>query len=76
MSLRPPPKVSLRHDHDWTRGKVQLCSTVDQLPEGKVVRQSRGEVQHETFSEPTQPIQKPIRDRSWQPEDTQWDDCC
>ena len=21
MSPRPPPKVSLRHDHDWTRGK-------------------------------------------------------
>ena len=20
MSLRPPPKISLRHDHDWTRG--------------------------------------------------------
>ena len=22
MSPRPPPKISLRHDHDWTRGKV------------------------------------------------------
>ena len=32
---------------------------------------SRGEVQHETFSQPTQPIPKPIRDRSRQPEDTQ-----
>ena len=21
MSPRPPPKISLRHDHDWTRGK-------------------------------------------------------
>ena len=42
MSPRPPPKISLRHDHDWTRGKVQLGSTVDQQPEGKVVRQSRG----------------------------------
>ena len=29
MSPRPPPKISLRHDHDWTRGKVQLGSTVD-----------------------------------------------
>ena len=54
MSPRPPPKISLRHDHDWTRGKVQLGSTVDQQPEGKVVRQSRGEVQHATFS-PTNP---------------------
>ena len=24
LSPRPPPKISLRHDHDWTRGKVQL----------------------------------------------------
>ena len=23
MSPWPPPKISLRHDHDWTRGKVQ-----------------------------------------------------
>ena len=71
MSPRPPPKISLRHDHDWTRGKVQLGSTVDQQPEGKVVRQSRGEVQNATFSQLTQPIPKPICDRSGQPEDTQ-----
>ena len=71
MSPRPPSKISLRHDHDWTRGKVPLGSTVDQQPEGKVVRQSRGEVQHATFSQLTQPIPKPICDRSGQPEDTQ-----
>ena len=71
LSFRPPPKISLRHDHDWTRGKVPFCSTVDQQPEGKVVRQSRGEVQHATFSQLTQPIPKPICDRSGQPEDTQ-----
>ena len=71
MSPRPPPKISLRHDHDWTRGKVQLGSTVDQQPEGKVVRQSRGEVQHATFSQLTQSIPKPICDRSGQPEDMQ-----
>ena len=58
------------HDHDWTRGKVQLGSTVDQQPVGKVVRQSRGEVQHATFSQPTQPILKSICDRLGQPEDT------
>ena len=63
MSPRPPPKISLIHDHEWTRGKVQLGSTVDQQPEGDVVRQSRGEVQHETFSQPTQPKPKPICDR-------------
>ena len=70
MSPRPLPKISLRHDHDWTRAKVQLGSTVDKQPEGKVVRQSRGEVQHEMFSQPSQPIPKPIRDRSGQLEDT------
>ena len=57
MSPRPPPKISLRHDHDWTRGNVQLGSTVEQQPVGKIVRQSRGEVQHATFSpiDPTNP---------------------
>ena len=71
MSLRPPPKISLGHDYDWTKGKVQLGSTVDQQPEGKVVPQSRGEVQHATFSQLTQPIPKPICDRSGQLEDMQ-----
>ena len=71
MSPRQPPKISLRHDHDWTRGKVQLGSTVDQQQEGKVVRHSRGEVQHAMFSQQTQPIPKPICDRSGQPEDMQ-----
>ena len=71
MSPRPQPKISLRHDHDWTGGKVPLGSTVDQQPEGKVVRQSRGEVQHATFSQLTQPIPKPICDRSRQPDNTQ-----
>ena len=71
LSPRPPPKISLRHDHDWTRRKVPSGSTVDQQPEGKVARQSRGEVQHATFSQLTQPIPKPICDRSGQPEDMQ-----
>ena len=66
MSL---PKISLRHD--WAKGEVPLGSTVDQQPEGKVVRQSRGEVQHATFSQLTQPIPKPICDRSGQPDNTQ-----
>ena len=70
MSPRPPPKISLRHDHDWTRGKVPLGSAVDQQPEGKVVRQSRGEVQRATLSQLTQPIPKPICDRSGQPDIT------
>ena len=53
MSPRPPPKISLRHDHDWTRGNDELGYTVEQQPVGKLV-------QHETFSQPTQPKPKPI----------------
>ena len=71
MSPRPPPKISLRHYHDWSRGKVQLGSTVEQQPVGKIVRQSCGEVQNATFSQLTQPIPKPKCDRSGQPENTQ-----
>ena len=44
LSLRPPPKISLRHDHDWTRGNDKLGSTVEQQPVGKLVQQSCGEV--------------------------------
>ena len=71
VSPRPPPKISLRHDHDWTRGNVQLGSTVEQQPVGKIARQSGGEVQHSTFSQPTQPIPKPICDRSGKPDSTE-----
>ena len=60
-----------RSDYDTItigpEGKFNWGSTVDQQPEGKVVRQSREEVQHATFSQPTQPIPKPICDRSGQP---------
>ena len=62
MSPRPPPKISSRHEHDWTRGKVPLGSAVDQQPEGKVVRQSLGEVQH---------TQNQSVIRSGQPDNTQ-----
>ena len=51
MSPRPQPKISLTHDHDWTKGNDELGTTVEQQPVGKVVRQSRGEVQHATFSQ-------------------------
>ena len=43
LSPRPPPKISLRHDHNWTRGN-QLGSTVEQ-PVGKLVQQSLGKTQ-------------------------------
>ena len=67
MSLRPPPKISLRHD--WARGEVSLGSTVDQQPDGEVVRQSQEEVARRAkFFQPTQPIPKSICDRSGQPD--------
>ena len=70
MSPRPPPKISLRHD--WTRGKVPLGSTVDQQPEGKVVRQSQEEVARRAkFFQLAQPIPTPICDRSGQNDNTQ-----
>ena len=68
-SPRPPPKISLRHN--WARGEVPLGSTVDQQPEGEVVRQSQEVARRAKFFQPTQPIPKPICDRSGQPEDTQ-----
>ena len=71
LSPRPPPKISLRHDHDWTRGNDELGSTVEQQPVGKLVQQSFGEIQHVKFSKPTQPKPKPICDRSGKPEDTE-----
>ena len=67
-SPRPPPKVSLRQDHDSTRGNDELGSTVEQQPVGKIVRQSCGEGQRATFSQLTQPKPKPICDRSGEPE--------
>ena len=71
LSPRPSPKMSLRHDHDWTRGNDELGSTVEQQPVGKLVQQSFGEVQRVKFSKPTQPKPKPICDRSEKPEDTE-----
>ena len=67
----PPPKISLKHDHNWTRGNDQSGSTVEQQPVGKLVQQSFGGVQHAKFSKPTQPKPKPICDRSGKPEDTE-----
>ena len=52
-------------------GNDELGSTVEQQPVGKLVQQSCGEVQHATFSQPTQPKPKPICDRSGKPENTE-----
>ena len=71
LSLRPPPKISLRHDHDWTGGNDELGSTVEQQPVGELVQQSCREVQQATFSQLTQPKPKPICDRSGKPDSTE-----
>ena len=71
LSPRPPPKISLRHDHDWTRGNDELGSRVEQQPVAKLVQQSFGEVQRVKLSKPTQSKPKPICDRSEKPEDTE-----
>ena len=73
MSPRPPPKISLRHD--WAK---ELGSKVDRQPQEEVARQPRegvarqprGEVSRQAkFFQPTQPIPKPICDRSGQPDE-------
>ena len=71
LSPRPPPKISLKHDHNWTRGNNELGCTVEQQPFGKLVQQSFGEVQRVKLSKPTQSKPKPICDRSGKPEDTE-----
>ena len=71
MSPRPPPKLSLRHDHDWTRGNDQLGSTVEQQPVGKLVQQSFGEAPRVKLPKPTQSKPNPICDRSGKPEVTE-----
>ena len=54
LSPRPPPKISLRHDLNWTRGNDDLGSTVEHRPVGKLVQQSLGETVHFGSSKPTQ----------------------
>ena len=42
LSPRPPPKISLKHGLNWTKGNDQ-GSTVEHQPVGKLVQQSLGE---------------------------------
>ena len=65
LSPRPPPKISLKHDHDWTKGNDQ-GSTVEHQPVGKLVQQSFGEAPCAESSKPTQ-FPKPIEDRTGKP---------
>ena len=66
LSPRPPPKISLRNDLNWTRGNDDLGSTVEHRPVGKLVQQSLGETLQFGSSKPTQ-SPKPIEDRSVKP---------
>ena len=64
LSPRPPPKISLKHDHNWTKGNDQSGSTVEQQPVGKLVQQSFGEAPRAESSKPTQSKPNPICDRT------------
>ena len=66
LSPRPPPKISLKHDLNWSKGKDQ-GSTVEHRPVGKLVQQSLGEtLQFGSSSKPTQ-SPKPTEDRTGKP---------
>ena len=65
LSPRPPPKISLKHDLNWSKGNDQ-GSTVEHRPVGKLVQQSLGETLQSGSSKPTQ-FPKPIEDRTGQP---------
>ena len=60
LSPRPQPKITLRHDHDWTKGNDRSGSTVEQPPVGKLVQQSFGDEPRVKLSKPTQSKPKPI----------------
>ena len=66
LSPRPPPKISLKHDHDWTKGNDQLGSTVEHRPVGKLVQPSLGETFQAGSAKPTQSL-NPISDRTGKP---------
>ena len=66
LSPRPPPKISLQHDLNWTKGNDQSGSTVEHQPVGKLVQQSLGEALQPGSSKPTQ-FPKPIEDQTGEP---------
>ena len=65
LSPRPPPKISLKHDLNWSKGKDQ-GSTVEHRPVGKLVQQSLGETLQSGSSKPTK-SPKLIEDRTGKP---------
>ena len=67
LSPRPPPKISLKHDHNWTKGNDQSGSTVEHQPVGNLVQQSLGEALQAGSSKPTQSKPNPIGDQTGKP---------
>ena len=65
LFLRPPPKISVKHDLNWSKGNDQ-GSTVEHRPVRKLVQQSLGEALQPGSSKPTK-FPKPIEDRTGQP---------
>ena len=63
---QPRLKISLKHDHNWTKGNDQSGSAVEHQPVGKLVQQSLGETLQSGSSKPTQ-SPKPIEDRTGKP---------
>ena len=63
LSPRPPPKISLKHDLNWTEGNDQSGSTVEHQPVGKLVQQSLGETLQPGSSKLTK-FHKSIEDRT------------
>ena len=64
LSPRPPPKTSLKHDHNWTKGNDQSGSAVEHQPIGKLVQQSLGETLQVGSPKPTQSKPNLICDRT------------
>ena len=75
LSPRPPPKISLKHDHNWTKGNDQSGSTVEHQPVGKLVQQSFGEAPRAESSKPTQSKPNPICDRTGKPVESENTSC-
>ena len=67
LSPQPPPKISWKQDHDWTRGNDESGSTVEHQPVGKLVQQSFGEALRAESSKPTKSKPNPICDRTGKP---------
>ena len=63
LSPRPPQKISLKHDLNWTKRNDQWGSTVEHRPVGKLVQQSPGEALQAGSPKPTQFL-NPIGDRT------------